>query len=190
MPLKAARLAVRVIQMLSEAERASRLSFADVIKRLSEEPQGSPLFISKNRDRVERFVVVHGQIFLNQIKAFPKQVRRARSSARPGAWGPPCRAGWRACFGCVCCAVLFSACGQFEAACCCLHPLNRPAPPMLRPLSCCPQSVQRSPFVSGLKAAMEARRHSKLYYSKKGFSRALRVAGVNRNPMKVRSRRP
>lgn len=32
---------------------------------------------------------------------------------------------------------------------------------------------------------MEARRHSKLYYSKKGFSRALRVSGVNRNPMKV-----
>ena len=45
--------------------------------------------------------------------------------------------------------------------------------------------MQRSPFVSGLKAAMEARRHSKLYYSKKGFSRAVRAAGVNRNPMKV-----
>jgi hypothetical protein len=73
-PLKAARLAVKVIGLLSEAERASRLSFADAIKRLAEEPQGSPLFISKNRDRVERFVVVHGQIFLNQIKAFPKQV--------------------------------------------------------------------------------------------------------------------
>ena len=48
-----------------------------------------------------------------------------------------------------------------------------------------PQSVQRSPFVTGLKSMMEARRHSKLYYSKKGFSRAVRVSGVNRNPMKV-----
>ena len=74
MPLKAARLAVKVITMLNDAERASRLSFADVIKRLAEEPEGSPLFISKKADRVERFVVVHGQIFLNQIKAFPKQV--------------------------------------------------------------------------------------------------------------------
>jgi hypothetical protein len=35
---------------------------------------------------------------------------------------------------------------------------------------------------------MEARRHSKLYYSKKGFSRVMRVSGVNRNPMKVRAR--
>lgn len=121
MPLKAARLAVKVISMLSEAERASRLSFADVVKALAAEPEGSPLFISKKVERVERFVVVHGQIFLNQIKAFPKQ------------------------------------------------------------------AVQRSPFVNGLKAAMEARRHSKLYYSKKGFSRAVRVAAVNRNPMKDRA---
>lgn len=79
-PLKSARLAVKVISLLSEAERASRLSFADVIKRLAEEPEGSPVFISKNRDRVERFVVVHGQIFLNQIKAFPKQVCSSSSS--------------------------------------------------------------------------------------------------------------
>jgi DNA (cytosine-5)-methyltransferase 1 len=74
-PLKSARLAVKVISMLADAERASRLSFADVIKRLAEEPEGSPLFVSKHRERVERFVIVHGQIFLNQIKAFPKQVR-------------------------------------------------------------------------------------------------------------------
>ncbi len=123
MPLKASRLAVKVISMLADAERASRLSFADVVKRLAEEPEGSPLFISKNKDRVERFVVVHGQIFLNQLKAFPKQ------------------------------------------------------------------AVQRAPFGTGLKAAMEARRHSKLYYSKKGFSRVMRVSGVNRNPMKVREAR-
>ena len=31
---------------------------------------------------------------------------------------------------------------------------------------------------------MEARKHSKLFYSKRGFSKAVRV--VNRNPMKVR----
>lgn len=45
------------------------------------------------------------------------------------------------------------------------------------------QAVQRSPFVSGLKEKMEMRRHSKLYYSKKGFSKAAK--GVQRNPMKV-----
>jgi hypothetical protein len=55
-----------------------------------------------------------------------------------------------------------------------------------RPDAPAPQSVQRSPFVTGLKAAMESRRHNKLYYSKKGFSRVARVSGVNRNPMKAR----
>lgn len=85
-PLKSARLAVKVIQMLAEAERASRLSFPDVIKRLAEEPEGSPLFISRKPERVERFVVVHGQIFLNQIKAFPKQVRGGRGAGRARGW--------------------------------------------------------------------------------------------------------
>lgn len=98
MPLKAARLAVKVISMLSEAERASRLSFADVVKALAAEPETSPLFISKNRDRVERFVVVHGQIFLNQIKAFPKQVRaRAGGGGGCGRCGAPASAHTPAC---------------------------------------------------------------------------------------------
>ena len=89
-PLKAARLAVKVITLLAEAERTSRLSFADAVKRLAEEPEGSPLFISKNRDRVERFVVVHGQIFLNQIKTYPTKARARREAgkdARGVGWG-------------------------------------------------------------------------------------------------------
>jgi hypothetical protein len=69
---------------------------------------------------VERFLVVHGQILLNQIKAYPNK------------------------------------------------------------------DVQRSQFVTSLKQKMEARRHSKLYYSKRGFSKAPVVRAVNRNPMKVR----
>lgn len=67
---------------------------------------------------VERFLVVHGQILLSQLKNYPTK------------------------------------------------------------------DVQRSPFVSSLKERMEARKHSKLYYSKRGFSKAPRA--INRNPMKVR----
>jgi hypothetical protein len=65
------------------------------------------------------------------------------------------------------------------------HPRSLTQPTKLPLSTSAPQSVQRSPFVTGLKSMMEARRHSKLYYSKKGFSRVVRVSGVNRNPMKV-----
>ncbi len=44
------------------------------------------------------------------------------------------------------------------------------------------QAVQRAQFVGELKARMAMRRHSKLYYGKKG---AMRSGAVNRNPMKV-----
>lgn len=46
-PLKSARVAVAVINMLQAESRASRLSFADVVKRLAEAPPGSHTFISK-----------------------------------------------------------------------------------------------------------------------------------------------
>ena len=42
--------------------------------------------------------------------------------------------------------------------------------------------ISQSAFVGSLKTAMEARRHSKLYTALK---KAVRVKGVNRNPMKV-----
>ncbi len=46
-PLKAARLAVKIIGLLEDQKRAARLSFADVVKRLAEQEEGSPTFISK-----------------------------------------------------------------------------------------------------------------------------------------------
>lgn len=53
-PLKAARVSVAVINMLANESRASRLSFADVVKRLAEEPQDSGKFISKKVRRSGR----------------------------------------------------------------------------------------------------------------------------------------
>uniref|UniRef100_A0A383WCP9 Cytosine-specific methyltransferase n=1 Tax=Tetradesmus obliquus TaxID=3088 RepID=A0A383WCP9_TETOB len=120
-PLKSARVAVALINMLQQESRASRLSFADIVKRLAEVPPGSHTFISKRPERVERYLVVHGQILLNQIKAYPNP------------------------------------------------------------------AVQKAPFVGSLREKMEARKHSKLYFSKRGFSKAAAVRAVNRNPMKDRA---
>ena len=45
--LKAAKVAVHILGLLSAEARASRLSFADVVKRLAELAEGDSAFISK-----------------------------------------------------------------------------------------------------------------------------------------------
>ncbi|TXG69970.1 hypothetical protein EZV62_004905 [Acer yangbiense] len=74
--LKTARLAVAIITLLKDQARASRLSFTDVIKRVSEFNQNDPAYISSNPSAVERHVVVHGQIILQQFSEFPDETIR------------------------------------------------------------------------------------------------------------------
>ena len=74
--LKTARLAVSIITLLKEQSRASKLSFADVIKKVSEFDKGDPAFISSNIALVERYIVVHGQIILQQFADFPDETIR------------------------------------------------------------------------------------------------------------------
>ncbi|KAL5854193.1 hypothetical protein ACOSQ4_003995 [Xanthoceras sorbifolium] len=74
--LKTARLAVAIITLLKDQARASRLSFTDVIKRVSEFNQNHPAYISSNPSAVERYVVVHGQIILQQLTEFPDETIR------------------------------------------------------------------------------------------------------------------
>ncbi|KAI7755349.1 hypothetical protein M8C21_026116, partial [Ambrosia artemisiifolia] len=69
--LKTARLAIAIITLLKEQTRASKLSFAEVVKRLSEFDKSHPAHISSNPLNVERYVVVHGQIILQQFAEFP-----------------------------------------------------------------------------------------------------------------------
>ncbi|KAL8255048.1 hypothetical protein R6Q59_033269 [Mikania micrantha] len=69
--LKTARLAIAIITLLKEQTRASKLSFAEVIKRLSDFEKSHPAHISSNPMIVERYVVVHGQIILQQFAEFP-----------------------------------------------------------------------------------------------------------------------
>ncbi|KAI3969892.1 hypothetical protein MKX01_038360 [Papaver californicum] len=68
---KAARLAISIIGLLLEQRRVARLSFADVIKKVSEFVKDNPSYISSNLDAVQRFVVVHGKIILQLFAVYP-----------------------------------------------------------------------------------------------------------------------
>jgi DNA (cytosine-5)-methyltransferase 1 len=69
--VKTARVAAKVLGWLSEESRASKLSFADVVKRLAAEAPGAPAHVGKRPDGVERFVVVHAPVILGCFAAFP-----------------------------------------------------------------------------------------------------------------------
>ncbi|CAA6657370.1 unnamed protein product [Spirodela intermedia] len=71
--LKTAKLAISTISLLKEQSRISKLSFSDVIKKLSEFEKRHPAYISSNLAAVERYVVVHGQIILQQFAEFPDE---------------------------------------------------------------------------------------------------------------------
>ncbi|XP_077231680.1 DNA (cytosine-5)-methyltransferase 1B-like isoform X2 [Tasmannia lanceolata] len=77
--LKTARLAIGIITLLKEQSRVSRLSFADVIKKVSEFDKDHPAYISLNPVAVERYVVVHGQIILQQFAEYPDEMIRRSS---------------------------------------------------------------------------------------------------------------
>ncbi|KAH9684623.1 DNA (cytosine-5)-methyltransferase [Citrus sinensis] len=71
--LKTVRLAIALITMLNNQSRASRLSFADVIKKVSKFSKTNPAYISSNPTEVERYVVVHGHIILQQFAELPNK---------------------------------------------------------------------------------------------------------------------
>ncbi|RDY07106.1 DNA (cytosine-5)-methyltransferase 1, partial [Mucuna pruriens] len=69
--LKTARLAISIITLLKDQSRVSRLSFGDVIKKVSEYNHKDGSYISSDSSAVERYVVVHGQIILQLFAEFP-----------------------------------------------------------------------------------------------------------------------
>lgn len=71
--MKTAKLGISIITLLKEQSRISRLSFADVIKRVSEFKKDARAYISSDPAVVERFVVVHGQIILQLFAEFPDE---------------------------------------------------------------------------------------------------------------------
>ncbi|KAJ9177054.1 hypothetical protein P3X46_012307 [Hevea brasiliensis] len=71
--LKTAKLARSIITLLKEQSRVSRLSFADVIRKISEFKKDDHGYISHDPAAVERYVVVHGQIILQLFAEFPDE---------------------------------------------------------------------------------------------------------------------
>ncbi|KDP24228.1 hypothetical protein JCGZ_25885 [Jatropha curcas] len=71
--LKTAELARSIITLLKEQSRVSRLSFSDIIKKVSEFKKDDHGFISHDPAAVERYVVVHGQIILQVFAEFPDE---------------------------------------------------------------------------------------------------------------------
>ncbi|KAI9215739.1 hypothetical protein POPTR_T046100v4 [Populus trichocarpa] len=71
--LKTVKLARSIITLLKEQSRVSRLSFADVIRKVSEFKKDHHAYISSDLAAVERYVVVHGQIILQLFAEFPDQ---------------------------------------------------------------------------------------------------------------------
>ncbi|GMI67800.1 METHYLTRANSFERASE 2, methyltransferase 1, DECREASED DNA METHYLATION 2, METHYLTRANSFERASE I [Hibiscus trionum] len=71
--LKTARVAISIITLLKEQSRVSRLSFNDVIRRVSEFKKDNRAFISTDPAAVERYIVVHGQIILQLFAEFPDE---------------------------------------------------------------------------------------------------------------------
>lgn len=58
---------------MKEQNRASKLSFADVISRVTKYEQTHLAFISSKASEVERYIVVHGQVILQQFHEFPDE---------------------------------------------------------------------------------------------------------------------
>ncbi|KAL3538480.1 hypothetical protein ACH5RR_001846 [Cinchona calisaya] len=69
--LKTVTLAVSIVTLLKEQRRASRLSFPDLIKRISDFKEGHPAYISSDSTAVERYILIHGKIILKQFEDYP-----------------------------------------------------------------------------------------------------------------------
>eukprot|EP00897_Mesotaenium_endlicherianum_P010338 jgi/Mesen1/9332/ME000061S08775 len=83
--LTSAKLAISVITMLKAETRVSRLSFNDVIARLADEKRADKVKPASRKEveAVERYVVVHSQIVLQQFREYPdKLVRQSAFAAR------------------------------------------------------------------------------------------------------------
>ncbi|KAL0733706.1 hypothetical protein Bca4012_009916 [Brassica carinata] len=75
--LKTARVTIGIFALLDEQTRMSRLSFEDVVKRVSEFQKNHKAYISSDRLAVNRYLVGHGQIILQMFSEFPnKDIRR------------------------------------------------------------------------------------------------------------------
>ncbi|CAN0865136.1 DNA (cytosine-5)-methyltransferase 1 [Linum grandiflorum] len=69
--LKTAKLGISIISLLKEQSRVSKLSFAEVVKKVAEFKKDNDGYISSDAAVAERFAVVHGQILVQLFAEFP-----------------------------------------------------------------------------------------------------------------------
>ncbi|KAL5697799.1 DNA (cytosine-5-)-methyltransferase [Ranunculus cassubicifolius] len=74
--LKTAKVSIAIFTLLKEQSRVSRLSFVDIIKKLAEFEKEDTAYLSSIPAAVERYVVVHGQIILQQFAEYPVKTIR------------------------------------------------------------------------------------------------------------------
>jgi hypothetical protein len=84
-PLKACRLAVRALQLLQGESRASKLSFADVVKRLAATDEADPTFVSK-KARAQRTAHSAVHITSRNGHAWRTEHSAAHGTASHGAY--------------------------------------------------------------------------------------------------------
>ncbi|KAF8083357.1 hypothetical protein N665_0778s0010 [Sinapis alba] len=71
--LKTAKVTIGIFALLEEQTRMSKLSFEDVMKRVSEFQKNHKAYISSDRLAVNKYLVGHGQIILQMFSEFPKK---------------------------------------------------------------------------------------------------------------------
>ncbi|WZZ74546.1 hypothetical protein YC2023_085916 [Brassica napus] len=72
--LKTARVAFSIISLLVKQARMARLSFRDVIKRVSQlQKNDNKAYISSDPSAVERYLVLHGKVILQIFAKHPKK---------------------------------------------------------------------------------------------------------------------
>ncbi|KAG1328199.1 putative DNA (cytosine-5)-methyltransferase [Cocos nucifera] len=72
--LRVARLVERVIRLIKKQRRASRLTFSDATKQVTELEKDNPAYISSSIKSVEQYMVVHGQMILKLFDEYPEKM--------------------------------------------------------------------------------------------------------------------
>ncbi|GAA0154402.1 DNA methyltransferase [Lithospermum erythrorhizon] len=80
--LKTAKLAGRIIKLLREQSRVSRLSFQEAAKKISEFGYDDPDHISSYQEVVQNYLIDHGKMILQVFSNFPDEAIRRCSFVR------------------------------------------------------------------------------------------------------------
>ena len=70
--IKVARVATHIVEMVAEASRAASVSFDKVVRSIQKLDKNHDCYISSGKEKVERYLTVHGQVIISQLAAHHK----------------------------------------------------------------------------------------------------------------------